>query len=76
MSKPIFPKLATAFDRQSLLWLEEVEPEIADALREEIANGAEPDSIRRFVIAQVGPHRTAIVDRVEAAARYLNQVKA
>lgn len=76
MTKPTFPKLRTAFDHQSLLYLEEVLPDIADALREEVANGADPDSIRRFVIATVGPGRTAIVDRCVGAARYLSQVKA
>lgn len=78
MAKPSFPKLRAAFDKQSLLYLEEVEPDIADALREEVANGADPDSIRRFVVATVGQGRTAIVDRCVGAARYLEsqQVKA
>lgn len=72
MTKPIFKTLGRALDRESLLWLEDERPDIANALREEIANGADSDSIRRFVIAQVGAHRTAIVDRVVAASRYVD----
>lgn len=74
MSKAL-STLGKALDRQSWLWLQEVEPEIATAVETEVDGGARPEDIRRFVTAHCGPDREKFAKRCEGAARHLQQHK-
>lgn len=66
-----FTKLGAALDRQSWQWLQDADSDIAAALEAEVAQGATPDDIRRFILAHVGPDRSGLAARAMSAARYL-----
>lgn len=74
MSKKL-PKLGAAFDRQSWEYIQDNDEEIAAALAAEVADGATPEVIRRFILANVGGDRTGIAARCESAARHLERMK-
>jgi hypothetical protein len=66
-----FDRLGKALDRQAWLWLQDADEDIAAALEAEVTAGADPASIRRFIVAHVGVSRVGMADRCEAAARHL-----
>jgi ethanolamine ammonia-lyase small subunit len=65
-------RLGAALDAESYEWLQDNCPDIADGVAEEVANGVSPDAIRRYVLAVVGPDRSALAARCMAAARHLH----
>lgn len=71
-----FSRLGSALDKQSYQWLLDADMEIAAAVEAEVATGASPDDIRRFILAHVGPDRSGLAQRCQSAARYLHAQKA
>lgn len=66
-----FKTLGTVIDRDAYDWLLDTYPDIAAALESEVLAGATPEDVRRFMIAQVGEHRTGLIARVVSASRWL-----
>lgn len=64
-------RLGEALDRESWLWLQDNDMEIATAVEVEVAQGATAEQIRRFVVSHVGADRSALATRCQSAARYL-----
>jgi len=63
------PEITAAIDADSLDWLQDNAPLLANAVAAEVKHGRTPDQIRRHVLAQVGLHRLALAIRCEQAAR-------
>lgn len=62
-------KLSDALDEQSYEWMLSAHPQILDAIESEVAAGATPEAIRRFVMRQTG--RAEIALRCEQVARFV-----
>ncbi len=74
-TKRNFNRLRGAIDARNSHWLEDVEPEIAQALREEVMDGATPEEIERFAL-DVSGESERFTKRLKSAARYLESIKA
>ena len=59
-------KLAQALDTAAYKWLSGMYPEIAEAVKAELQNGATPDEIRRFV-GQYAENQTLATNCARAA---------
>lgn len=70
-----FTRLRGAIDARNSEWLESVEPEIAQALRAEVADGATPDEIERFAV-EVSGESERFTKKLKSAARHLESVSA
>lgn len=70
-----FNRLRTAIDRRNSNWLEDVEPEIAQALRDEVADGATPEEIERFAV-DISGESERFTKKLKSAARHLGSVSA
>lgn len=75
MTKRNFNRLRTAIDRRNANWLEDVEPEIAQALREEVADGATPEELEKFAL-DVSGESERFAKKLKSAARHLASAKA
>lgn len=75
MSERKFNRLRTAIDRRNANWLEDVEPEIAQALRAEVDDGATPEEIERFAV-EVSGESERFTKKLKSAARHLQSVQA
>jgi hypothetical protein len=75
MSERKFNRLHTAIDRRNANWLEDVEPEIAQALRDEVDDGATPEEIERFAV-EVSGESERFTKKLKSAARHLQGVQA
>lgn len=64
--------LAAVLDAESYRWLSGNFPEVSDALKKELANGATVEEIKSFTLAYT--ERYEFAKRVEAAARHLKRV--
>lgn len=62
-------QIETVLDRLSLQWLNDNQPELAEAIDVAVANGASAGEIRRLVMAQT--QRLELALRCEQAARAL-----
>lgn len=71
MSKRKYPRLSAALDQESWQWLQDTIPSIADALQDEVSQGADPDEIERFFKADYGVDREKLGKRLKQAARHL-----
>lgn len=67
------PRLTAALNRQSWEYLQLELPDVAEALREEVAAGATADELRRFTMRHTG--RVALAARVEQAAAHLTAAR-
>lgn len=65
------PDIARAINEDSWEWLQDNHPALAKALAAEVGRGRTPAQIERFVLDNVGPHRSALSDRCRQAAAYL-----
>lgn len=63
------PALTAALDAQSWAWLQEELPGLADALAQEVAQGATADELRRSTMRHTA--RSALAARVGQAAAHL-----
>jgi hypothetical protein len=71
-----FATLGKALDKDNWEWLQRDNEEIAAAVAAEVAAGAEPEAIGRYVARTNGESRSAYTARVVSAARYLESTKA
>lgn len=62
------PAIDAAINQESLDWLWDNSPELASAIQKEIKKGRSPEQVRRHVLNQVGPHRSALAWRCYQAA--------
>ena len=69
-----FNRLRTAIDRRNSNWLEDVEPEIAQALRAEVEDGATPEEIERFAV-EVSGESERFTKKLKSAARHIAGTK-
>lgn len=67
------PRLTAALNRQSWEYLQLELPDVAEALREEVAAGATADELRRFTMRYTG--RAPLAARVEQAAAHLTAAR-
>jgi hypothetical protein len=65
----LMQRLGAAMDNESLEWLSDNRPDLADALEAEIIDGATPEMVRRFIMGTY--QRPEIALRLEQAARAL-----
>lgn len=66
--------LRDALNLASWEWLQAESPALADALQLEVAHGATPDAVERFVMRHTG--RPALAARCYQAAEYLQAQEA
>lgn len=69
---PKLTDLAAVLDAESYRWLAGNFPDVADALKKELANGATVDEVKSFTLSHT--ERYEFAKRVEAAARHLKRV--
>lgn len=70
-----FNRLRSAIDRRQFEWLDSVEPEIAQALRDEVADGATPEEIEKFAV-EVSGESERFTKKLKSAARFLASLSA
>lgn len=70
-----FAKLANALDRENYEYLLAENEELANVIAEEVAAGANPNAIARFMLQHIGEDRRAFINRCLSAARYLESMK-
>lgn len=75
MNKRNFNRLRSAIDKRNAHWLEQTEPEIDNALREELADGASPEEIERFT-NEIAGEQEWFAKKLKGAARHLASVQA
>jgi hypothetical protein len=63
-------RLGEALDAASLQWLNDNHPELAGALEHEVAIGARPEEVRRYVMQRTQRQELAL--RCEQAARAMH----
>jgi len=66
-----FTKLGNVLDGDNYEWLLSENPVVAEVIETEVLAGATPEDIRRYMLAQIGDHRTAYINRCVSAARWL-----
>lgn len=69
-----FSRLRTAIDRRNSNWLEDTEPEIHQALRAEVEDGASPEEVETFATEISGEHEW-FAKKLKSAARHLQGAK-
>jgi len=74
-TKRNFNRLRGAIDARNSQWLEDMEPDIASALRQEIDDGASLDEVERFAVELSG-ERDRFARKLTSAARHLASVQA
>ena len=75
MSKKVLTTLRGAMDIVDWEWLQDADPRLADALSTEVANGADPDEVERFLRDEYGTNREGLARRMRSAARHLHAQK-
>lgn len=75
MSNRNFNRLRKAIDRRNCNWLEDVEPEIAQALREEVEDGASPEELEKFAL-DISGESERFAKKLKSAARHIESAKA
>jgi|KBSMisStandDraft_5_1062788.scaffolds.fasta_scaffold1844458_2 hypothetical protein len=70
-----FPKMGAALGKKDFNWLLEDDEDVAHALEEEMAAGADAEDIARYCKDQLGETRPGGVNRIRSAARYLQGLK-
>lgn len=75
MNKRNFNRLRAAIDRRNAKWLEDCHPDIDNALREELADGASPEEIASFT-REISGEQDWFAKKVAGAARHISSVKA
>jgi len=70
-----FTKLRSALGKANYDWLLQDNEDVATALAEEIAAGADPDELARCVANELGDTREGRVNRIRSAARYLQGLR-
>lgn len=75
MSKRTFNRLRAAIDRRNAHWLENVEPDIDAALREELRDGASPEEIEVFA-NDIAGEQEWFAKKLKGAARHIKSEQA
>ena len=70
----VFAELDRALQAESWDWLESAHPNLAEAVQNAVGRGAEPDAIKRRIIAMTGREELAL--RCALAAGYLKAASA
>jgi hypothetical protein len=73
MTKRAFKTLRGAMDADDYEWLQDTNPRLANALYDEVADGATSDDIERFIKDEYGTNREGLARRMKSAARHLQQ---
>lgn len=68
-----FIELDTVLDEESWEWLSDTAPKLATTIQKLVAKGLTPEEISRRVVQRSGPHRGALAQRCEMAARYISK---
>lgn len=75
MTKRTLSKLRGAMDSTEWQWLQDADASLADALAQEVADGASPEDIERFIKEDYGINREGLARRMRSAARHLQSQK-
>jgi hypothetical protein len=70
-----FAALARAAELDAYNWLEAHHPDYLNAVEQAVSLGAQPDRIRRFMIAYAGDHRAEMAKRLELAASHVKYLQ-
>lgn len=65
--------IGQALDEMSWRWVSDQHPTLAEAIETEVALGAQPEAVRRYVMART--QRLELALRCEQAARWLGREK-
>ncbi len=71
MANVAMPDLDKALAARAWEWLQDEEPQIAEALAAEVKAGRTPEQIRRHILRQAGSHRFALAVSCELSAGHL-----
>lgn len=63
-------------DSDDFEWLQDNNPRLADALLEEVADGASPEDIERYIKDEYGTNRDGLAKRMRSAARHAQSQQA